>query len=167
MVVCDTTNLECMVHRCKNCPGYPVLEKISEQICRIRGWWGEVNQLQRIDKSHTHTADADDFIDLLVYSVNNLTTHSFIAKGQAQHLKLRKEEITDKVYHCLRLYWELSLYGAWWSPGKSLVLGPVYHASCGDIFQEGWCTSSHLTVQQTWAMGNLPATELVSLSNAR
>ena len=27
MVVCDTTNLECRVHCCKNCPGYPVLEK--------------------------------------------------------------------------------------------------------------------------------------------
>ena len=26
MVVCDTTNLECMVHRCKNCPGYPALK---------------------------------------------------------------------------------------------------------------------------------------------
>ena len=27
MVVCDITNLECRVHCCKNCPGYPVLEK--------------------------------------------------------------------------------------------------------------------------------------------
>ena len=27
MVICDTTNLECMLHRCKNCPGYPALEK--------------------------------------------------------------------------------------------------------------------------------------------
>ena len=27
MVVCDTTNLECMVHCCKNCPGYPPLKK--------------------------------------------------------------------------------------------------------------------------------------------
>ena len=28
MVVCDTTNLECMVHHCKNCPGYSALEKL-------------------------------------------------------------------------------------------------------------------------------------------
>ena len=27
MVVCDTTNLESLVHRCKNCTGYPALEK--------------------------------------------------------------------------------------------------------------------------------------------
>ena len=28
MVVCDTTNLECMVHHCENCPGYSALEKL-------------------------------------------------------------------------------------------------------------------------------------------
>ena len=30
------------------------------------------------------------------------------------------------------------------------ITGPVYHAYCGDIFQEVWCTSSHLTVHHFW-----------------
>ena len=34
-------------------------------------------------------------MELLVYSVDNLTTHSFIAKSQAQHLKQKKEEVTE------------------------------------------------------------------------
>ena len=55
------------------------------------------SQWQSVDRTtlRTHTADVDDFIELLVYSVNNLTTHSFIAKSHAQHLKQRKEEITE------------------------------------------------------------------------
>ena len=37
----------------------------------------------------------DDFVELLVYGVDNFTTHSFIAKNQAQYLKQRKKEITE------------------------------------------------------------------------
>ena len=53
----------------------------------------------------------------------------------------------------LGLCWKLSLCGARLNPGVSLEQGPVYHVSCGDIFQEGWCTSSHLTVQHFWWSG--------------
>ena len=35
----------------------------------------------------------DEFVDLLTYSIDNLTTHSFIAKAQSRYLKKRKEEI--------------------------------------------------------------------------
>ena len=43
----------------------------------------------------TNTADVDNFIKLLVYSVDNLPTQPFIAKSQALHLKQRKEEVTE------------------------------------------------------------------------
>ena len=43
----------------------------------------------------THTASMDEFIDLLVYNIDNLTTHSFIAKSQAKYLKERKNEIDE------------------------------------------------------------------------
>ena len=107
MVVCDTTNLECMVHHCKNCPGYPALDNF------IRNKYAELeideemscSQWESIDRTKlwTRTADVDNFIKLLVYSVDNFTAHSFIAKSQAQHLKQKKEEITDIVYHSLGL----------------------------------------------------------------
>lgn len=41
----------------------------------------------------SHLSSVEDFIELLVYSIDNLTTHSFIAKNQAQYLKRRKEEL--------------------------------------------------------------------------
>ena len=125
----------------------------QEQIYRIRDWWG--NAVQPVGKrrqNNTDTADVDDFIELLMYSVDNLTTHSLTAKSQAQHLKQRKEEITDKWYHSLGHCWKWSLCRAGWNPGISLEQGPVYHAFCGNISQEGWCTLSHLTVHHFWCL---------------
>ena len=42
-----------------------------------------------------HTVDVDNIIELLVYSVGNLTTRLFITKSQAQHLKQRKKEMAE------------------------------------------------------------------------
>ena len=30
MIVCDVEGMECMVHRCANCPGYPALQAFIE-----------------------------------------------------------------------------------------------------------------------------------------
>ena len=94
----------------------------QEQIYRIRDWWDVIQQWESIHRTtlQTHTASVDDFIELLVYSVDNITTHSFFAKIQVQHLKQRKEEITDRVYHSLGLWWKLSLYGVGWNLRISL-----------------------------------------------
>ena len=57
---------------------------------------GEIYQEQIYRTTlQTHTADVDVFIKLLVYNVDNLITHSFITKSQAQYLKQNKEEITE------------------------------------------------------------------------
>ena len=98
-IVCDTTNLECMVHRCENYPGYTAVETfIKEKFAEL-----DINeevrysQWENVDRSNlnSHTSDIDDFIELLVYNVDNLTTHSFIAKSQAQYLKKRKEDLNE------------------------------------------------------------------------
>ena len=99
MIVCDTTNLESMVHCCKNCPGYPPLKKFIQNKFTELEIDEEMlySQWKSIDRTtlQIHTADVDDFIKLLVYSVDKLATHSLIAKSQAQHLKQRKQEITE------------------------------------------------------------------------
>ena len=56
----------------------------------------------------------------------------------------------DRVYHSLGLCGKFSLCCVGWNPGIWLEQGPVYHASCDDIFQEWWCTSLHLTVRHFW-----------------
>ena len=98
MVVCDT-NLECMVHRCENCPGYTALEKFVQDKLTELEIDDDVmySQWESTDRTtlRSITSDVDEFVDLLVYSVDNLTTHSFIAKSQAQYLKKRKEELKE------------------------------------------------------------------------
>ena len=98
-IVCDTTNLECMVHRCENCPGYTALETFIKDKFAELDIDEEVrySQWENVDRSNlnSHTSDIDDFIELLVYNVDNLTTHSFIAKSQAQYLKKRKEDLNE------------------------------------------------------------------------
>ena len=82
----------------------------------------------------------------LVLTTSQHTPSSQKANSASQTEERRNNR--DKVYHSLGLYWKLSLCGA--RPGISLEQELVYHASCGDIFQEGWCTSSHLTVHHFW-----------------
>ena len=43
----------------------------------------------------TQTLSVDEFIDLLVKNIDNLTAHSYISKCQARYLKSRKENLPD------------------------------------------------------------------------
>ena len=97
--MCNTNNLKCIVHCWKNFPGYPALEKfIRNQFIELEiDEEMSYSQPESIDRTMlwTHTVDVDNIIELLVYSVDNLTTHLFITKSPAQHLKQRKKEIAE------------------------------------------------------------------------
>ena len=77
------------------CPTYTALREyvelkfqeydIGEDI--IYSQWDSTNRTIL----RTHTTPADEFIELLVYHIDNLSKHPFIAKSQAQYLKARKE----------------------------------------------------------------------------
>ena len=49
----------------------------------------------------TFTTSVEDFIENLVCKIDNLTTHSFIARSQSQYLKERKESIDKSL--CITL----------------------------------------------------------------
>ena len=149
MVVFNTTNLALL----QELSWVPCSGEIhQEQIYRIRDWWGDV--IQPVGKrQQNNTTDTPSRCGRF-HQVAGVQCwqpyNTFMAKSQTQHLKQRKEEITDTVYHSLGLCSKLSLCVAGSNPGISLEQGPVYHAYCGDIFQEVWCTSSHLTVHHFW-----------------
>ena len=44
----------------------------------------------------THTTPVNEFIEQLVYHIDNLSKHSFIAKSQPRYLKAWKEEIDEE-----------------------------------------------------------------------
>ena len=43
----------------------------------------------------TNSASIEEFIELLVYKIDNLTAHSLTAKSPSRYLKKRKEEINN------------------------------------------------------------------------
>ena len=96
IVVCDTEKMECMVHRCDSCPTYTALRdyivsKFEEFEIVDDISFSQWDSTDRTDL-RTHTA-VEEFVDLLVYSIDNLSTHSFIARSQARYLKARKEDM--------------------------------------------------------------------------
>ena len=72
-----------MVHCCNNCPGYTAVEtfikdKLAELDIDEEVWYSQWESMDR-SNLNSHTSDIYDFIELLVYSVDNLTTQSVIA----------------------------------------------------------------------------------------
>ena len=100
MVVCDVQKMDCMVHRCHKCPTYTASTEydelkfqeyyIEEDITYSQ--WDSTNRATL----RKHTTPVDEFIELLVYYLTNLSKYPFIAKGQARYLKVRKEEIDEE-----------------------------------------------------------------------
>ena len=96
LIVCDTTNKDCMVHRCSDCPGKGALiSKLQQLECLVETSEVKFRQWQSTDRTtlDTLTLPTDEFIELVGSKLDKLTTHSFIAKSQAQYLKHRKESI--------------------------------------------------------------------------
>ena len=99
IAVCDLDNMQCMVHRCDSCPTYTALQLYIERLFEEYDICDDItySQWDSTDRTtlHTSTASVEEFIENLVYSIDSLTTHSFIARSQSQFLKSRKEAIDN------------------------------------------------------------------------
>ena len=97
MIVCDCDSKTCMVHRCDKCPGTDSLREYLETLLSEEHEEVAFQQWQTTDRSKmvTQTLNVDEFIELLVGAIDNLTSHSYIAKCQTKYLKRRKEELPD------------------------------------------------------------------------
>ena len=93
LIVCDLENKMCMIHRCENCPGKEVLitflqnqllkdDESDEEIEVTFAQWQTTDRANLINQ----TTSLNEFIELLATKINNLTTHSFIAKSQSQYI---------------------------------------------------------------------------------
>ena len=96
-IVCNMESLECMVHCCEKCPGRNALQSHLETMLIGNGFYNEdmilFTQRESTDRTvlRSFTTSSEDFIDNLVCKIDNLRTHSFIARSQSQYLKERKE----------------------------------------------------------------------------
>lgn len=98
VLVCDTSNLECMVHRCEKCPGKVALtDLLWEQLSTADEDNISFQQWQSTDRSTlvAHTSSVQDYISYVVQAIDQLTAHSFIAKCQSTYLKECKEHLDN------------------------------------------------------------------------
>ena len=105
LLVCNTESRDCMVHRCDSCPDTSrlqqyLLEEISkndddddddEEIEIEFKQWTTVDRAELVSKS----LPVDEFIEDLITKLNNLTTHSYIAKAQSRYLREMKENLNE------------------------------------------------------------------------
>ena len=100
MVVCDVQKMECMVHQCHKCPTCTTSREYVELKFQEYDIEEDItySQWDRADRTilRTQTTPVDEFIELLVYHIDNLSKHSFIAKSQPRYLKVWKEERNEE-----------------------------------------------------------------------
>ena len=100
MVFCDVENMECMLQRSEKCPGFQNLQSCIEKELEKYDI-ADVTYPQWVSTDRTSlrslSAPIDEFVELLVYQVDNLTAHSYTAKSQAQYLKNRKDDMDEEI----------------------------------------------------------------------
>ena len=101
MVVCDVQEMECMVHRCDNCPTYTALQEYVKFKFHEYEIYEDItySQWDSTDRTtlSTHITPVEEFIEQIVYNIDCLSTHSFIAKTQAWYLKALSYLVSQKI----------------------------------------------------------------------
>ena len=96
LVVCDTTDKMCMVHRCENCPGTSALVTYLKSVFDLDAeheidWQMPVSfqQWESTDRAAimTFTLPLIDFIQYAAEKLSEFTEHSYLSKCQAAALK--------------------------------------------------------------------------------
>ena len=96
-VVCDSDNKICMMHRCESCPGSAALKEFLDHELSHLDMDSEFHysQWQTTDRATlaTLTTTFEEYKEILINSINNLTRHSYLAKAQARYVKSKKESL--------------------------------------------------------------------------
>ena len=97
LLVCNTDNRDCMIHRCSECPSSDILK---EHLFDIIGEYDddtEITYKQWIttDRSTLSqvTTPVQELVPLVIDNLEKLTTHSYIARQQSSYLRKLKENI--------------------------------------------------------------------------
>ena len=105
IIVCDKENYSCMMNECTDCPGKQALLDtidVSEE-CSILPDTIVYKQWVTADRAEMITVlkTKDEYFETLAAKLEQLKTHHFVSKSQAQFLKQKKSELTEE--ECLVL----------------------------------------------------------------
>ncbi|XP_065684929.1 uncharacterized protein LOC136097009 [Hydra vulgaris] len=107
-IVCSRKSKVCMIHRCNSCPGIQHAQNYFQQYLAQnddpKEQYDSDENEQSVDFKQWTTTDRtelltiklplNEFIELLCEKLDNITSHSFIAKSQSSYLKHLKETIS-------------------------------------------------------------------------
>ena len=104
MIVCDRDSKTCMIHRCDDCPGTQYFQNFLSETLTSADEEISFQQWQSTDSTKliSQTLDLESFIDLLVKTIDRLTSHSYLAKFQAKYLKISQRTNWRGYSYCIR-----------------------------------------------------------------
>ena len=107
LIVCNTDNRICMVHRCESCPGKEVLLEYLKSNFDYLESDDKIlfQQWRSTDRSDLENVEmeTDEYFEFLTTMIDNLTIHSYISKSQARYLKQLKNDLNQKQNVCIVL----------------------------------------------------------------
>ena len=97
LLVCSTDNKDCMIHRCSNCPSSDILRN---HLLNIIGEYDDDTEITykqwvTTDQSTLSqiTTPVQEFVSVVINSLEKLTMHLYIAKSQSRYLRHLKNNI--------------------------------------------------------------------------
>ena len=124
MVACKLDSKECMVQRCRSCPGKQKVQTFHEKNLLSKkesdnddgdsddndDESGEneetstYNQWTMTDRAEliSRTVTTEEFVNILIKKIEKITAHSYITRAQAQYLKDLKEHLANDEVIVLR-----------------------------------------------------------------
>ena len=97
LLVCSTDNRNCMIHRCSDCPSSDILKN---RLLSIIGEYDDntevtYKQWAATDRSTLSqiTTPVQEFVSVVINSLEKLTMHPYIAKSQSRYLRHLKNNI--------------------------------------------------------------------------
>ena len=106
LIVCNRNSKEWMIHCCESCPGVSAVKKIIEGELMKADDDGQVDDYDDVEITFQQwttsdraeliscTLPLDEFIEQLCEQLDEITSHSFIARSQSQYLnKLTEPEM--------------------------------------------------------------------------
>ena len=155
-LVCDIQSRDCMIHRCEQCPGKDSLaehllnllndKEMSEDDEVTFKQWLHTDRTDLV----TRTESVSDYVEALANMMDNLTTHHYIAKAQAQYLRECKEQLSEDTALVLLDFAENysflvqdAVQGVHWNNTQA-TLHPfvVYHKKGGKTTPINYCVIS-------------------------
>ena len=110
MIVCNSKNKHCIIHRCHECPGNNNLKNylvenmlgLDESDIEYSNTETNFSIWVGTDRANliTQSLQVDEFVDLLATTVDDMTGHSYISKAQSTYLMNQRENLDFDNLYC-------------------------------------------------------------------